>query len=199
MTAQPLQSGFRDSVREAQAVFRSVMMAMARPGTVERLAADLAPPSPLTAELAAVALALCDHEASLWLDADLAQSVAVVDFLRFHTGTRIVDEPSTAAFALIRNARTMPPLSAFARGTDEYPDRSTTVIAAVGHIFPAAGLILEGPGIKGSALIAIDPLPADFVRERALNHGLFPRGVDCIFVATGLVAALPRTTRLSEG
>ena len=199
MTAQPLQSGFRDSVREAQAVFRSVMMAMARPGTVERLAADLAPPSPLTAELAAVALTLCDHEASLWLDAGLAQSVAVVDFLRFHTGTRIVDEPVAAAFALVSDPIAMPALARFAQGTDEYPDRSTTLIVAVKSIGANAGLILDGPGIKGAARLSLDPLPPDFIGQHAANHELFPRGVDCVFVAPGKVAALPRSTRVQEG
>lgn len=199
MTAQPLQSGFRDSVREAQAVFRAVMMAMARPGTIEPLPANLAPPAPLLAELAAVALSLCDHETALWLDARLAASPAVVDFLRFHSGTRIVEQASAAAFALVSDPAAMPALARFAQGTDEFPDRSTTLIIAACSMTGTSGLLLDGPGIKGTARFSPDPLPPEFVAQRAANHGLFPRGVDCIFVAAGEVAALPRSSRVVEG
>ncbi len=108
MTAAPQHSGFTDSVRESQAVFRAVMMALARPGSLQPLAAALAPPAPLTAGLAAIALALADHEASLWLDAPLAASPEATEFLKFHTGARQVADPSTAAFALISDARAMP-------------------------------------------------------------------------------------------
>ena len=68
MTSQPTLRGFADAVREAQAVFRTVMMALARPGTIGRIEARLTPPAPLTPELAAVALTLADHETPVWLD-----------------------------------------------------------------------------------------------------------------------------------
>jgi alpha-D-ribose 1-methylphosphonate 5-triphosphate synthase subunit PhnH len=198
MTAAPLQSGFADSVRESQAVFRAVMMALARPGSLQPLVPSLAPPKPLTAELAAVALALTDHEAALWLDTPLAASGAAAEFLKFHTGARQVADPSVAAFALVSDPRTMPSLADFAQGTDEYPDRSTTLVIAVDGIAANGPLTLEGPGIKGSARLALSPLPADFIADRADNHLLFPRGVDCVFVVPGVVAALPRTTVVGE-
>lgn len=198
MTAAPLHSGFADSVRESQSVFRAVMMALARPGSLQPLALSLAPPKPLTAELAAVALALADHEASLWLDAPLAASPEVTEFLKFHTGARQVADPSAAAFALVSDARAMPAMADFARGTDEYPDRSTTLVIAMHGLAANGPLVLEGPGIKGTARLALSPLPANFLAERAENHALFPRGVDCVFVAPGVVAALPRTTIVRE-
>ena len=199
MTAAPLEAGFVDSVRESQAVFRAVMMALARPGSLQPLALSLNPPKPLTTELAAVALALADHEASLWLDAPLAASPEAAAFLKFYTGARQVAHPSMAAFALISDPRTMPSLADFALGTDEYPDRSTTLVIAVDGIAANGPLTLEGPGIKGTSRLALSPLPTNFIADRAENHALFPRGVDCVFVAPGVVAALPRTTVVREG
>ncbi|MBD0275911.1 MAG: phosphonate C-P lyase system protein PhnH, partial [Acetobacteraceae bacterium] len=76
-----LVPGFGDPVRDAQAVFRAVMDALARPGPPRALPAGLPrPPGPLAPELGAIALALADHEAPLWLDAPLA-AVVLAGFL----------------------------------------------------------------------------------------------------------------------
>ncbi len=193
MNAHALIAGFADPVRESQAVFRAAMMALARPATVQPLIAAVRPPAPLTPELAAVALALADHEAALWLDARLAANEAVADYLRFHTGARVAVEPADAAFALIGDPVSMPDFATFACGTDEYPDRSTTLVIAVSSIREGEGLAFSGPGIKGRAAMAVTPLPADFQDRLTSNRARFPRGVDCIFVTAGAVAALPRS------
>ena len=199
MSVLALAAGFADPVHDAQAIFRAVMTAMARPGTMQPLRTTLAPPAPLAPELAAVALALADHETTIWLDAALAQGREVSDFLAFHSGARRVADRSQATFALVSGAGAVPPLASFAQGTDEYPDRSTTVVVAVRGLSATAGLVLQGPGIKASVRLSIDPLPATFVAERAANRAAFPRGVDCVFVAPGQVAALPRSTVVTGG
>ena len=53
--------------------------------------AGFAPPAPLFAPAAALLLTLCDFETSVWLDPPLArQRRALREFLRFHTGARLV-------------------------------------------------------------------------------------------------------------
>lgn len=198
MTAAPLNAGLADAVHDSQATFRAVMMALARPASIHPLAAELSPPAPLTPGLAAVALALADHEVNLWLDPALATSRAVTEFLRFHTGAPQVTDAASAVFALVSNPRTMPNLTEFALGTDEYPDRSTTLVIAVEKLEAGDGLILDGPGIKGTARVSLAPLPTGFVRQFADNGAIFPRGVDCVFVSPAGVAALPRSTRVKE-
>lgn len=199
MSAAVLSRGFADPVIEAQAHFHSVMDALARPGSIQPLAATLEAPAPLTPELAAIALTLADHEAPLWLDAPLAASREVVDYLRFHTGARIVADPADAPFALISDWAGMPALSRFGLGSDEYPDRSTTLIIAVAAIEARAGLRLSGPGIADHAELAVAGWPQGLTAQLAANRAMFPRGVDLVLVAPGHVAALPRTTRVSEG
>jgi alpha-D-ribose 1-methylphosphonate 5-triphosphate synthase subunit PhnH len=104
-----LAPGFADAALDSQAVFRACMNALARPALPQSLATELAPPTPLTPELAALALALADHEAPLWLDAPLRAEPAVRRYLAFHTGARFVDDPTEAVFALISDAAACPP------------------------------------------------------------------------------------------
>ncbi|KTS28186.1 protein phnH [Methylobacterium indicum] len=194
-----LARGFTDPVHDAQGVFRSVMDALARPGTIQALATGLTPPAPLTPELAALALALADADAPLWLDAGLAQNPAVPAFLRFHTGARIADDPAEAAFALVSDAAACPDFSAFAQGMPAYPDRSATLVLAVSALSGDEGWHLDGPGIRESARLSAAPLPADMPARLARNHAGFPQGIDLILAAPGRLAALPRSTRVQEG
>lgn len=194
-----LAHGFSDPVHDGQAVFRTLMDAFARPARALDLAVDLAPPAPLTGELAAVALALADPDAPLWLDAPLAASPDVIAFLRFHTGAKIVADPAEAAFALVSDATAAPAFSEFAQGTDAYPDRSTTLVLAVESVMDV-GRRYEGPGILETIGFGFAPEPDGFETQWASNRAGFPRGVDLIVVAAGRVAALPRSARLiSEG
>jgi alpha-D-ribose 1-methylphosphonate 5-triphosphate synthase subunit PhnH len=194
-----VDGGFAEPVLQAQQGFRALMDALANPGTIQPLAFELAPPAPLTRELAAAALTMCDHDSPVWLDPSLLESDAVVAWLKFHTGAPIVTDPTAAQFALVSDLSAMPVLAHFALGNDEYPDTSTTVILAVPSLAQGESLTLKGPGIKGETMAAPTGLPEDFVVQWADNRAQFPRGVDLLLVAGGQVLGLPRTTRISRG
>src|SRR4051794_609191 len=98
---EELGSGFADKVRSAQSTFRAVMDATARPGTVQRIAAWLDAPPPLTTAAAAIALTLFDHDTTIWLDGAFAGSPHVARWLRFHTSAPITAEARYATYALI--------------------------------------------------------------------------------------------------
>ena len=191
-----LAPGFASPVFEAQAVFRAVLAALSRPGLPVPLPASLEPPAPLTPELAALALALADVDAPLWLDAPLAAAPAVARFLRFHTGARIVADPADAAFALVADAAAMPDPRTFAPGTDLYPDRSTTLVIAVAALDGGPPLVLSGPGIRDRVETRPAGLPAGFASQLRANRELFPRGVDWLLAASGAVLGIPRSARL---
>jgi alpha-D-ribose 1-methylphosphonate 5-triphosphate synthase subunit PhnH len=190
-------AGLADPVLDSQRVFRAVLEAMAHPGRVVPVAGPVETPEPLHPAAAAVCLALVDLETPVWLD-PRARTAEVLDGLRFHCGCPIVEEPRTARFALIVDARSMPPLAAFDGGTDEYPDRSATLIVQAAALAAGAGKRLTGPGIAGNAWLAVDGLPDRFWAELGDNHARFPRGVDVILAAPAGVAALPRTTRVGD-
>lgn len=198
MTREP-RPGFADPVHDAQRVFRAVLDALARPGHILPLGVDLpSPPTPLSSELAAVALALADADAPLWLDPRLAAAEEVGAYLRFHTGAPIAARPEQASFALLSEPGLAPPLEAFAQGTHEYPDRSATLVIAVERLTGGAGATLLGPGIRGTSAFGPGPLPPDLIAQLRVNHDLFPLGVDCLFVAAGQVLGLPRSSELRE-
>lgn len=192
-----LAPGFADAALESQAVFRACMNALARPACPRPLATQLTPPAPLSPEIAALALALADHEAPLWLDQRLAAEPAVRRYLGFHTGAHFAEAPEEAAFALVSDPGACPSFQAFASGSDEYPDRSTTLLVAVDRLAPGDAYVFTGPGIKDRIGLDLAPLPPDFRQQLQANAALFPRGVDLIFAAPGRIAALPRSSRLS--
>jgi alpha-D-ribose 1-methylphosphonate 5-triphosphate synthase subunit PhnH len=142
----------------------------------------------------AVCLALVDLE-TLWLDAQAAcrRCWAVCAALRLpdRRGAR-------GRTALVVDARSMPPLDAFDGGSDEYPDRSTTLIVQATALTAGAGKRLTGPGIAGEARLAVEGVPERFWAELRDNHARVPRGVDVILAAPAGVAALPRTTRVED-
>ena len=196
IAAQSIDGGFADPVFNAQTVFRAVMDAMARPGSVQPLPAFTRPPAPLSVTAGAIALALCDHDTPLWPDPALQASAAVKSWLGFHAGAPLANTPADAHFALIANPAEMAALDGFSQGTQDYPDRSTTLILQVGNLVSGAPLLLEGPGIETTATIAPAQMPRHFVEQWKQNISRFPRGVDIILAAPDGVACLPRTTRI---
>lgn len=197
--AHALAGGFADPVFDAQSVFRAVMDAMARPGTVCPIVPKLAPPAPLSPSAAAVAATLIDGDTPVWLGTTLATAPKVRQWLTFHTGAPIVDLPSEAAFALVADTAKMPALDSFAQGTQAYPDRSTTLVLQVASLEGGERLVLSGPGIKDTARLRVRALPLRFAEQWAANATRFPRGVDVILAAPGAVACLPRSVRLEKG
>ncbi len=196
MSAAAFHKGFASPVHDAQSVFRTVMLAMSRPGTARRLAMDLPDPGSLAPGAAAVALALCDFETPVWLAPTLAGDEGTVAFLRFHTGAPIVSDTGLARFGFVRHLDELPDLGCFAQGDLAYPDRSTTVVAEVSDIREGRGWRLSGPGTIGDSRFLVDPAPWDFPARLEANHRLFPRGVDFVFVAGERIAALPRSVHV---
>ena len=194
-TVAELGAGFADKVLCAQSTFRLVMDAMARPGGVQRIAAVSGVPSPMMRGAAAIALTLFDHDTPVWLDQRMSATRDVGKWLRFHTGAPVVADPAACSFALIGEGSALPALDRFAFGTNEYPDRSTTLIVQVGSLTQGAAIELSGPGIDGTTVLRAAVEPADLFERLAINRVLFPRGVDVVLVADDAVVAIPRTTR----
>lgn len=195
-TIAELPPGFVDKVLSAQSTFRSVMDAMARPGAVQRIVPMAGTAGPMMRGTAAIALTLFDHDTPLWLDARMAESTDVLKWLKFHTGAPVIQDPSIAAFALISDGVLLPDLERFALGTNEYPDRSTTVIIQVESLESGPSFELRGPGIDGVATLQASIKPFDLFEQLRFNETLFPRGIDVVLVADDVVVAIPRTTRV---
>ena len=101
-TVAELPAGFADKVLSAQSTFRSVMDAMARPGSVQRIAAAAGTPPAMMRGTAAIALTLVRSRY-----ADLARRPDVGDSRMSPNGSnstparRSIADSSIASFALI--------------------------------------------------------------------------------------------------
>jgi len=190
-----LPAGFADRVLSAQSTFRSVMDAMARPGSVQRVTASVGVAPHLMRGTAAIALTLFDHDTSIWLDSRFSETTDVAKWLKFHSGAPVVADPSICSFALVSDMAALPGLDQFAFGSNEYPDRSTTLILQVDSLVQGIEYELSGPGIDGSATLCATIKLRDLFGRLTINAALFPRGIDVVLVADDMMVAIPRTTR----
>jgi alpha-D-ribose 1-methylphosphonate 5-triphosphate synthase subunit PhnH len=190
-----LSAGFSDKVLSAQSTFRCVMEAMARPGSIQHVTADVVSMRGLMPGAAAMALTLFDHDTPIWLDPYLA-GADIAGWLKFHTGAPVTLEASEASFALVTDGASLPALESFALGSSEYPDRSTTVILQVASLVEGRPYELRGPGIDGASTLNATIAPGDLFERLAANAKLFPRGIDVVLVHDDAIVAIPRTTRL---
>ena len=181
--------GFADPATEAARAFRAAMTVMARPGEIRELD-GAQPPAPLSPAAGTLLLTLCDPETAVHL-AGACDSDAVRGWLAFHTGAPMVG-PAEADFA-VGSWNDLLPLDQYRIGTPEYPDRSATLIVEMEDLAPE-GATLRGPGIKDTSQLNLpDPVAL------AANAVLYPLGLDVFFTCGGRVAALPRSTQISEG
>jgi alpha-D-ribose 1-methylphosphonate 5-triphosphate synthase subunit PhnH len=195
-TVDELPAGFADKVLSAQSTFRSVMDAMARPGSVQRVAAKTGVPAAMMRGTAAIALTLFDHDTPIWLDSRMAATSDTAKWLKFHTSAPVIADSSICSFALIGDPRNLASLDRFAFGSNEYPDRSTTLILQVESLTQGPAFELRGPGIDGVAVLRVAIQPPDLFERLTINATLFPRGIDVVLVHDDAIVALPRTTRL---
>jgi alpha-D-ribose 1-methylphosphonate 5-triphosphate synthase subunit PhnH len=184
--------GFQDLVHDAQTTFRSLLTAMAHPGTPIPLTLEMTPPEELLTSCAAACLTLFDLDTKIWVSPDLPATVK--SWLTFHAGCSFTEDSSQSHFAVIANAVTMPPLTGFHPGTNEEPEQSTTLLIQVPHWQEEPGLYLCGPGIVREQTMPQPEIADNFWQHWAENHHAYPLGVDVFFFHPQWVIGLPRTT-----
>ncbi|MGH7041634.1 MAG: phosphonate C-P lyase system protein PhnH [Acetobacteraceae bacterium] len=183
----PDRPGFADPVADAQATFRAVLDAMARPGRIHPAGVGLEAPAPLAPATAALLLTLVDSDTPLWLDPVLAPAR---NWIVFHCAARLVTDPGAAAFLA---TTTLPPLDRLATGSDEAPEAGASVLLQLPALGMGARYRLAGPGLAIPTTFAATGLGTGFVAGWAANRALFPRGIDLLLCAGTRLAALPRS------
>lgn len=189
--------GFADPSLGSQAVFRTLLQALSRPGRIQTMSADTPVPAGVHCAAALALLALLDQDCTLWLSPSLQGSPAAV-WLRFHTGCQLVERPDQAQFAWVASVDELPALEAFAWGSEFEPEKSTTCLVQTQALQSGHGWTLRGPGIDGFCRLAVAGLADEFAAQWGNHHGHFPSGVDLLFCAGERLAGLPRTTQIER-
>ena len=190
------------SLRE-QSLFRIVLNAMARPGTIfEVVNVEMDGPASLSAASAAVALVLLDSDVTYscnQIGEDAAFFIATQTLAR-STSTAEADfvfvNGGLSAVRHIESAKA---------GTLLDPESSAMLIASVGSLSPAAHeggrpIRLTGPGIESEAVFYANGLHDGFVSAVASKNAVFPLGIDVLLTCSvssqaTRVVAIPRTAR----
>jgi len=192
-SGRPLPAGFADPVSGAQATFRALLEATARPGRIETLETLPEAPEGVTHAFAAACLSLLDVDTRVWMDAPARDALA--GWLAFHCGCPVVAAQVEADFALILDPSALPALDRFCWGTAEAPEAGASLLLQVETLSAGDGWRLTGPGIAVEAQLAVGGLPADFVARRRAVEASAPCGVEFFFFCGSRLAALPRSTR----
>ena len=191
-----LWPGLTDPVHDSQRLFRQLLQAMSEPGTLHIL--DVAAPpeeASIGAALWGALLTLCDLDTSVWIAPEL-DTPPLRDALAFHTGSRLTDDPTSADFAVVTPA-TLHTEIAFATGSDEYPDRSTTLLVALDRLADHGPWQLSGPGIPERRWLDVGDGEA-LMECLARNRAQFPRGLDALLACDARLTAIPRSSRIEK-
>ncbi len=192
MTDAAFATPAHDSARS----FRPILDAMANPGKIYSFKPAVQAPAGLGPEAAAVALVLCDFQSPIWLERSLRMA-EILQYIRFHTGAPITNSKPEAMFAFIDATRAVPSLTDFPMGTQEYPDRSVTLVIKAERLTANPDVTFKGPGIQSTRGFSAPHLSPAFWSSMIASRTGFPLGMDVIFVGSHQVAALPRSTQIS--
>ncbi|GLS34941.1 carbon-phosphorus lyase subunit PhnH [Mesorhizobium tianshanense] len=195
LAAPELRPAFADPVFDTQAVFRTLMSAVAYPGRIFPLDRSVSAPHPLDVAATALCLTLADFETPIWLDGR-ASSDEARSYLRFHCEAPQTTDKKSARFALIADPSSMPHLMDFHPGDVEFPDRSTTLIVQVPSLTEGPTASWFGPGINQVIKPGIAGLPDWFWPEWNLCSEIYPMGVDVFFISGDMLVGLPRAVRV---
>lgn len=216
----PLLPGFSEPVDSSQHVFRSLLNALAHPGSIQVITDIIAVPPPLNGACGVAGLTLLDGETRVWLQP--RDGIEVVrSWLQFHCGCPWTTTPSRADFAIISDPLGLESLQIFNWGEPEVPEQSTTLLVQVEALnccinpeqlslqspaeslssntqsisqFQYQALQLQGPGIEHKQILNVRGIPLQFWQELALNQTTYPLGLDVFLLSSNGVVGLPRTT-----
>jgi alpha-D-ribose 1-methylphosphonate 5-triphosphate synthase subunit PhnH len=171
-----------------QALFRSILEATARPGTIVDLQAYLGADDATLGVLAV----FCDATQTV---ADLPGTLSESTW-RFLGARRA--EAACARFVVADGLMPPGPLVP-ALGTLELPDQGATLVVRVRRLGAGRRWQLRGPGIPDARLLGVDGLAEEWIEARARWCADFPLGCDIVLADDTRIAVLPRSTRIARG
>lgn len=187
-----------DPVFDCQKVFKSLMNAMARPGTAFSIAESLEKLGKSDAHVLAVARTLLDNRCRffVWNDAALTEEIRELTYAvpapAGEADYLFVPRPEDAAEAVGL-------LSAAKTGTLTQPHKSATLLIAQEQLAGDEEVVLSGPGVDGTRALSLPPSGMAWLRARRDMSAELPCGVELYFMTPGgQMVCVPRKTRVEE-
>lgn len=187
-----------DVVHDIQKVYRKVLNAMSRPGTIENVR-DVEDKFNINMECYRstylIMLMVLDGEESFCIkdNEDVARDVT-----RLTGAKNKASKDADYIFVLNSFKDVNSVLKSAKIGTLIDPQKSATIIVEVDSINNDSKYVLKGPGIKTESNLSVS-LNNDWVNARDDKNKEYPLGIDMIFTdKSGNIACIPRTTKIKE-
>lgn len=192
-----------DVVHDAQRVFRLLLEAMAKPGTIVDLNFT-GTGNPLHHVAAALAFTLLDTEVAFAVCLDDAEPL--VAWIKRMTLSRMA--PIVEADYIFADGREKAENPLWGRLTDRtslvQPEAVATLFLVVEHIGTEPGssslaYLLQGPGIKDRRTLYVQGLEPAWLELRSVWNREYPVGIDWVlYTPAGTMACLPRATKVQQ-
>lgn len=183
-----------DQAMLTQNIYRDLLLAMSRPGTVRQLCPEVS--SSWNSGLTAIAATLIDQEVRFCVVDDESLAQAIGEETR---GRCSKIEEADYILAPLGTSRGL--IGRVRRGVTEYPDQGATVIYQVEELETDgndSALMLQGPGIKETAKLSVRGADLDDLLLLSDINSQYPLGVDVLLVdRQNQVAAIPRSVSLA--
>ena len=188
-----LLPGFQTPSLDAQRAFRALLDAWSQPGSIATIDGLDEAPHGFDLASASIALTLVDQDTPVWLSDSTSPAA---DWLRFHCGCPITDDPFNATFAFAKADEALD-LDRFNTGSAISPEDGATLVLQAEDLHRGAKMKLTGPGIKTEQPFQVLGVPARLWSKRAEIAADFPAGLDIILTSGARLISIPRTTQLS--
>lgn len=200
------RNGF-DLVHDATRVYRALLEAISRPGTIADIgetAARCGLPSSEENVVLAIAYTLLDPEVKYYVRRDrhsaLQAAIASGTFCK-----RSDPDEADYLFALGQEEgeELVARFPVLKKGSLEQPERSAALFLQAEAIVTGdpsqADWVLSGPGVAKPLGLSVKGAAPSFLEERNRANAEYPIGIDLFwFTSAGKLAALPRTTIVKE-
>lgn len=191
-----------DAVHDIQHVYRKMVDSMSRPGTIASIKEQAQLARIRTKADGAVlllAMTLLDTEVTFHVESP--SGTAISERINELTYAKAVPAAEADYIFVLKDAGELAlerMIEAAKPGYHLNPHQSATIIAEADALGSGTELLLKGPGIEHSRLIALE-LKGNWVGAREEKNAEFPLGVDLIITDSESLLCLPRTTQITTG
>lgn len=192
-----------DVVHDLQSVYRKVVNATSRPGTISNLRNEAKlvgkEHKPCSASLLLLALTLLDQEVSFKVYSDNADNDSrTINQLTYAKGVEVNEADFIFVFRDAQDGSLQEAIEQGKQGTLINPHKSATIIAEADIVTKGEGLLLTGPGIQKTQSVSVD-LPGNWIQSRGQKNKEYPLGIDLMIIDKDhQLLSLPRTTQIIE-
>lgn len=189
-----------DTVHDLQHVYRKLIDAMSRPGTVQDIGSEIEKLGDFKGNEGAllVAMTVLDTEVTFHVFSEKQEEVS--QLISQLTNAKQA-EAEEADFLFVLHDAAEGSLEAAIRrakaGTLVNPHESATIIAWTSSLSDGNQIVLTGPGIKSETAAKLS-LGDEWMKAREEKNSEFPCGIDLIIIAGSSLLCLPRTTQIRQ-